>query len=111
MCDVTLSDTITRKLHRLFNLSYPNNHVLYYHVSMHTLEQFTMHAREAVRKAEKVIMPYFRTDEKTLQTETKIDDDRFSHEYQKSVVTIADQKAEQTIKAYLHKQFPTHGFI
>ena len=78
---------------------------------MHTLEELLTHAQQAVKLAEEVTMHYYRADEATLWAQVKLEDDRFDQAHHKSIVTLADQASERTIKKYLHEQFPDHGFI
>ncbi len=54
---------------------------------------------EAVTRAEKIILAHYKTG---LQSTQKQDG---------SPVTIADQKAEETIRSVVGAAFPTHGFI
>lgn len=62
--------------------------------------QFLSTALDAVKAAEEVVLFYFNREK--IEQSTKSDT---------SPVTIADQKAEQTIRTVISTAFPAHGFI
>lgn len=76
-----------------------------------TMQYFLDIGLEAVNAAKTVTMSYRGRSPEELGMTTKLDDTRFTEDNQKSPVTIADQAAEQQMKAIIKAAFPEHGFI
>lgn len=66
-------------------------------------EQLASFANELADQARKVILPYWR---QPLEVESKMEHDRPIAE---SPVTIADQRAEETMRKLIEERYPDHG--
>ena len=63
-------------------------------------EEFKKFVRHLASESGRVIQPYF--GDASIQVERKGDE---------SPVTIADRKAEESLRALIHKEFPDHGIV
>mmetsp|Transcript_51808 Transcript_51808/g.110135 ORF Transcript_51808/g.110135 Transcript_51808/m.110135 type:complete len:312 (-) Transcript_51808:56-991(-) len=76
-----------------------NHHGVY----VTTTEQLASFANELADEARKVILPYWR---KPIEVESKMEHNRPTAE---SPVTIADQRAEETMRRLIEERYPNHG--
>ena len=70
-----------------------------------TPDELASFANELADEARKIILPYWR---QPIEVISKMEHDRAVAE---SPVTIADQKAEETMRTLIEKRYPHHGIF